>query len=214
MLQAFSKFLDGYRTRTYQKGQTILHQGDTPSHAYVIKSGFTKMFEISALGENKALIFDQQFEIFPIGWVFHKIVAAQFYYEAFTECEVYLVPREDILHFFKSDPTSMFEIFDYFISRHLAFQERILALEQPKAADKILFTLKFLTDRFSIKAGKSNSAQINLPLTHQEMAGFIGLTRETTGIELKKLEKLGIISYKNQCYIVNLVKLNKLMDTK
>ena len=40
----------------------------------------------------------------------------------------------------------------------------------------------------------------------------MGLTRETTGIELKKLEKEGVISYRRQNYLIRTDRLNEVLD--
>jgi DNA-binding transcriptional regulator LsrR (DeoR family) len=59
---------------------------------------------------------------------------------------------------------------------------------------------------------RQNVVKVSLPLTQQDLANFMGLTRETTGIELKRLEKSGVISYNRQNYIVRTDKLNELLD--
>ncbi len=46
-----------------------------------------------------------------------------------------------------------------------------------------------------------------LELTHVVIADLVGLTRETTAIELNKLKKLGIVKYDSKEYVINKKKL-------
>ena len=53
-------------------------------------------------------------------------------YEAFTDCEVYSIPRSDYLEFLQATPEVVYERFTDFVDRYLNFQMRINALEQSK----------------------------------------------------------------------------------
>ena len=186
-------------------------QGEVPECAYVIKSGVIKTYNLTGQGEEKPISFDVQGEVFPIGWVYSKIKWSQYYYEAFTDCEVYCIPRDKYIEYVKSDPEAMFGIIQGFIDFNLNYQMRINALEQSKAAAKVLNTIHFLCLQFG-KELKEDMVSIQLPMTQQELANFMGLTRETTGIELKKLQRKGILSYKRQKYMVKTALLNDLLD--
>lgn len=211
-MKTYAEFLEKYPVKTFAKGDSILEQGDVPPCAYVVKEGFVKTFDISPAGESLPLSFDHKYEILPMAWVFSHIANAPYFYEAFTDCQVWCVPREDFITFLKSNANSQFMIFDFFIKRYLlTMQMKMLSLEQAKATDKILYLLKFLTMRFG--GDKTDGMiEIDLPLTQQDIASSAGLTRETASIELKRLEKLGVISYEKQVYTVDLGKLDEALE--
>lgn len=204
-------FFGKYRTRTFSKGELLLNEGDIPGIAYVLKRGIVKTYSLTNEGQEKPVGFHIPYEIFPTGWTFFKIRRNQFFHEAITDCEVYCIPREDFIDQLSKDLQMMQNVFDYVLRRFLDLQTRIVALEQSKAADKVLRTLHFFSLRFG-RDVKKNVVRIQLPLTQQDLANFMGLTRETTGIELKKLERAGIISYKHQNYLVHTDKLNERLD--
>jgi len=208
-MKAYHSFLENYPTKSFAKGESILEQGDTPPHAFIVKNGFVKTFDINTNGDSLPLSFDHQYEIIPLAWVFSHTNRAPYFYEAFTDCELWCVPREDFIDFLKGNANSQFLIFDFFVKRYLlTMQMKMLSLEQAKASDKIMYLLKFFTMRFG---GDQNGQVINidLPLTQQDIASSAGITRETASIELKRLEKLGIISYQRQEYTVDLAKLTE-----
>lgn len=205
------QFLDRYRTKTFSKGEIILVEGEVPPYAYVVKRGVVKTYNLTAEGQEKPITFDMNNEIFPIGWVFSMIPSAQYFYEAFTDCEVYVIPREDLMQHLYSNTKAMQSLLETLVERHLQFQMRINALEQSKATHKVINTLHYLCLGFG-KDVREHMVKVELPLTQQDLANFMGLTRETTGIELKKLEKQGIISYRRQNYIVRTDRLNEILD--
>lgn len=204
-------FLSNYHARKYQKGEIILVQGEIPECAYIIKKGVVKTYNLTSQGEEKPLSFDTPGELFPFGWIYGQIKWAQYYYEAFTDCELYCVPRQDYIDFVKKHPDIMFEHMIHIANRYTSFQMRLNALEQSKAISKVINTLHFLCLSYG-KTIKGEQVKIDLPLTQQELANFMGLTRETTGIELKRLQKRGIISYRRQNYVVKVDRLNELLD--
>lgn len=204
-------FYEQYPVRRFQKGEIILVQGEVPKSTYVIKKGVVKSYNLTSQGEEKPIGFDVVNELFPVSWAFGKVQYAQFYHEAFTDCEVYCIPAEDYIAFIKKDIEQLYDTFDNFVSKYINHQMRINALEQSKAAAKVLYTIHFLCLRFG-RDLKENVVQIELPLTQQDLANFMGLTRETTGIELKKLQRQGILSYRKQNYVVKTDKLDALLD--
>lgn len=210
-VEVFEKFVKQYHTRKFGKGELILVQGEVPSTAYVLKTGIIKTYNLTAQGEEKPISYDAGNEIFPIGWVFNQLKWSQYYYEAYTNCEVYCVPKDDYRYFLQKNPLILYETMQSFIGFYLNYQMRVNALEQSKAAAKVLNTIHYLCLRFGEDI-KENIIRIKLPLTQQELANFMGLTRETTGIELKKLQRQGVLSYKRQKYIVNTAKLNEMLD--
>ncbi len=210
-VDTFAKFLDHYHARRFQKGEIVLVQGEVPTCIYVIKKGIVKTYNLTSEGDEKPISFDLQGEILPIGWTFHQLRYAQYYYEAFVDCELYCIPRDEYTDFLKSNPQVMYEFYSHQVKTHINFQMRVNALEQSKANNKVINTLHFLCLQFGREMRK-DLVKIDLPLTQQELANFMGLTRETTGIELKKLQRKNIITYRRQNYVIRTDKLNELLD--
>lgn len=210
-IDPFRLFLLKYHTRKFEKGEIILVQGETPDCVYVIKKGVVKTYNLTSQGEEKPIGFDVQNDILPLAWVFGQINRVSYYYEAFTKCELYCVPREDYRAYIMKDTARLLSVFEKFVAKYTRYQLRVNALEQSKAAAKILNTVHFLCLSFGVDI-KKNVIKIQIPLTQQDMANFMGLTRETTGIELKKLQRMGVLTYKRQNYIVRTDRLNELLD--
>jgi CRP/FNR family transcriptional regulator len=212
-MDELNRFLSTYPVKTYRKGAIILHQDDEPTCVNVVKSGIVKIYDISAVGDERLILFDQAGEFFPIAWMAGFTEQSQFFYEAHTDATVYRVPRQEMVDFLQSHPSSLYAVYLGFIQRYITFQARILSLEQAKASDKVLFNLNFLLSRFGHRINDRQTS-LKLPFTQQDLANFVGLTRETTSIELKKLENQGVIQKQKNRYVVYIKRLRSLLRNK
>jgi CRP-like cAMP-binding protein len=209
-MDSFQNFLKRYHTKSYPKREIILAEGETPRYAYVIKKGIIKTYNLTQDGVEKPVSFDTEGEVFPAGWIFGKLHHTHYFYEAFTPCELYLIPRDEYQNFILKNHEVLQYSYDRLMGEYLNFQMRVYSLEQSKAGEKVLHTLHFLSHRFGQHL-KGNIVQLIVPLTQQDMANFMGLTRETTSIELKRLERQGVISHDHQTYLIHTNKLKELL---
>jgi CRP/FNR family transcriptional regulator len=69
----------------------------------------------------------------------------------------------------------------------------------------LIATLHYLAQRFSAD-DTVDLYLLGLRLTHQDIAKMIGSTRETTSLELQRLQRDGYISYDRTRFIVHVSK--------
>jgi CRP/FNR family transcriptional regulator len=205
MLNHLQPLINKSTRRRFDAGSTIIYQGEVPRTATILTKGIVRVFSISPQGEEQIVTFHVAGEFFPTAWVFGKAPGTLFFYEALTNCEVAMCERTDLIEFMTSESSRNVALIDYFATNYAASMIRVNALEQPKARDKLIYTLYYLCQRY----GKTDSNKIKIPLTltHQNFASMVGLTRETTAIEMNKLKSEKIISYTQQQYTVNIEKL-------
>ncbi len=205
--ETFDRFLERYSTKRYSKGEIIVFQGEAPRSAFVVKVGVVKAYNLSVQGDEKPVSFYTEHEVFPTPWAFGKAPNAYFYYEAFTDVELYSLPRDDYLHYVSHNPAYALDVLNHYVVDYLGNAMRLNALQHSRASDKLIYTLHYLT----LTHGKTvapGQSEITLSLTHQDFANLTGLTRETAATELNKLKTSGVISYgKHTPYQVHLAKL-------
>lgn len=201
-------FLNKYPTRKLKRGWPLFYQGEIPRSAFVVKSGVIKVYDINESGEEKVVNFNADGDITADAWVFGKSPVALYYYEAFMDTEVYAVPREQLRAFLESDEEMLRFSLDHYVMLYVSAIMHIYALEQTKATEKLVRILQYLGMRYGEQA-TPNLRRITLRLTHQDLARLIGMTRETTAVELGKLKKRELISYKNQRYLIDLKKMQQ-----
>ncbi len=209
MIEDLKPIIKGAVKRNYSAGATVLYQGEVPRSACVITKGIVRVYGISSQGDEQIVTYHVSGELFPTSWIFNKTSGSQFFYDTVTDSEIVFIPREELTGFIKTAPALQEKILDYMVSNYTASLVRISALEQPKAREKLLYTIYYLCQRYGRPSG--SLVKISLSLTHQNLASLVGLTRETTATEMNKLKKQKIIEYDNQTYKVRLEKLLELI---
>ncbi len=209
---AWQKFLEGCPTQTFQKGELMLLKDAEPEVVYVVKAGVVKVYDITSAGDEQPVSFDTKHEIFPIAWALRQSEKTEYFYQALNKVTVYKVPRAGFERFLQAHPRTTLELYANLANHIASLQQRIHGVQQPKATDKILYTLMYMADRFGLKVNPVTS-RLKIPITQQELALFIGLTRETTSMELKKLEQDKVISYSRSHFSINTKRLKKLIES-
>lgn len=193
-------------TKRFQQGNILIYQGEVSRNAYIVKTGVIKLYNITTGGEERIATFKRPGDIFPTSWSFGKASAAFYYYEAQTDGEMYVVPREEFKAYIAKTPGASQVLADHYLNSYSGALMRITALEQSKASDKVLYTLYYLVQCYGRPTTGAN-VSVSIQLTQQMMADLIGLTRETTAAELVKLKRRGVLKYKGREYTIDRDKL-------
>ncbi|HLL60452.1 MAG TPA: Crp/Fnr family transcriptional regulator, partial [Candidatus Nitrosocosmicus sp.] len=122
--------------------------------------------------------------------------------------EVYCAPKNEFLEYVKKDSQAMTEVTNQILYDYAALIYRMQHIVFGNAYAKVASIILTAAKQFGEKSGEDISVPIRL--THQQIALSAGITRETASIEIKKLEKKGIIGYKGRMMEVkNLSKLEE-----
>jgi CRP/FNR family transcriptional regulator len=192
--------------RHFKEKTPIIYQGEVPRCGFYLKKGIVKVYNLHANGNEQILRFYGPGDFFPLPWLYGQVATEFYYYEAVENCEVISVTKQDVADVIKKDPALSQYIFDAMLSDQTALNLRIISLEQPRANEKLEYTLYYLMFRYGKHVGDEIYV-INMSLTHITLANLVGLTRETITMEMNKLKKKGIISYAKKIYKVDRRKL-------
>jgi CRP-like cAMP-binding protein len=86
-----------YPIQIREAGEPVLYQGEIPRHAYIIIEGIVKVYDIGNAGDEKIINFLAVGDAVPPAWVFKKAPVSLYYYDAFTKCKFYRLPRDILL---------------------------------------------------------------------------------------------------------------------
>lgn len=210
-MQTFRQFVSQYPSKTFDKNQVILLQGDTPEGVYFIEQGIVKTYTITGSGEERLVLFSTKNEDFPIGYAFGLSEYAKYFYEAFTKCVVRVIPREKYIHYLHANPEYMYKRQVRVVTLLLTTLARIDALEQSRAGDKVARTLLYMADQFGVML-RPYHTHLKIAVTQQQIADSLGITRETTSLALKKLEVQKLISHSRKSYVLYMNRLRRYLD--
>ena len=201
------KFFSQFPTKKFSKGQIILKEGDKFENIYFIKSGFVRAYCVSPKGENTLNLFKPLFYLSII----HSISEHrnEFFFEAISPVELCIVPYAQFRAFINSDKDLNNLIMEYFFNSLLNYIINQGNIINGNAQNKIASVLLQLTHDYGDI--KNSKLVVNFPATHRIVANLVGLTRETTSVQMSKLQKTGVVSTKRTQFVVNdLEKLKKL----
>lgn len=188
--------------RSIKKRTILLYQGEIPRQAYVVQKGTVKVYRLGRNGDEQIVSFRVVGDIFPETWLFDKTSSALYYYEAMNDCEIITAEKSVLLDHIYQDPHLKAKLLNYFIDSHSSQLLQITALEQSRAADKLLLMLYYLLFRYSKQTSPGNF-ELKFHLTHTVMGNLTGLTRETTSMELGKLRRKGVVSYSGNQFVIH-----------
>ncbi len=123
---------------------------------------------------------------------------------ALTEVEAYRIPREALLRELHRDTELTF----YFLAHALKGMNGLLFRIQHAASASAYQRVASVLTYF---ARHSETDTLLHSLTHQEISEWLGLTRENVSIQMKKLERAGLITKKaDRIVILDFARLQKL----
>ena len=204
--------MSAYPAVVFEKGQTVLLKDEVPKGVYIIESGIIKTYTINEAGEERIISIDSKGEDIPIGFAIGLIDRCQYFYEAHTACTLRLVPADDYIIHMRNNNDSLLKRHVRITKILLSNLKHIEALEQSKASEKVALTLLYMAE--TLGSTFPNKAVRKLSVTQQEIANALGLTRETAGIMLKKLEVKKLLVHSRNTYVLYMERLKNYLDRK
>lgn len=199
LIQQFENFFKDFKLFQYKKRSLILKSNDSTSSVFYIKSGFIRVFRISENGEELTLAILKSHDFFPLTYGIGN-TNQSYYLEAITPLELWKAPQDLFIDFIKKDPELFYELTQRLLIRFDGVLARIESMAFSNAYTKVATILLMCAKGL----GESYGEQIILrvPLTHKDIATMIGITRETTSLEMKKLERKGLVKRKGKYLII------------
>ena len=184
----------------FSDGDTIINGLEDPEGVYLIKKGFVKAFSLSKAGLGNLLTIHQAGEFMPLPWALDGEHTTGLYYEAMSDVTVLRASKDKLRSAMGNNTWLSQEIMKQAVSIIGVYTQRIQTLEFRSARGRMIAELLYLAERFGEKHGKE--VQINAPITHQDIADSINMTRETASRALEQLFEDGLIGQEDHLFTV------------
>jgi CRP/FNR family transcriptional regulator, cyclic AMP receptor protein len=203
-------FIRSHPTRHFAKGDILLYQGEEPAALIAIRKGYVKVHDMAADGSEQLIWIAKKYDVIPLEWLFNDQRQSPFFYTAFTDCDAYVMPKAAFLDHVRQNNDALLQIITAITAKYMDILKHANAVQKPLVRDRLVSMLVFFADRFGDVAAEKQGTALTLPLTHQDIASLVGVTREKTSLELKRLKDEGYISYDKQSFVVYPDKLHAL----
>lgn len=191
----------GARPKEFSKGEILVQGDEEPSGVYWIRSGYVKAYSISHLGQQNLLLIHGANEIMPLPWALDGPQKVGIFYEAMSDVSVLNTSKDSLRSAMGREPWLTEQILRQLVNTFTVYAQRIqnLGFRSPRA--RVIACLLDLATRFG--RPRSYTVVIDAPVTHQDIADSINMTRETASRELEGLFKDKLVTQKDHFFILN-----------
>lgn len=193
----FTSFFKKYSKRPplkIKKGKSIFYEGDQPEKIYFIKEGFVKMHHISKEGKDTVIYLYGPGSILGIRALTSIERDLKHDAEAITDVKIITMSRIDYIDILARNPEHVIDLLHVFIERLNYTEQKLEGFITNDATSRVAAFLYNCLVRFGGKQKKE--VMLPMPLTHQDIADFVGSFRETVTGAIQHLEKEKVLTYK------------------
>jgi CRP-like cAMP-binding protein len=192
-------FFDEYPEAKFKKGSQILHSGEDPEGMYYLIDGFVRQYAASPSREILYLHVYKPESCFPMMWLINE-TANRYNYEAMTNVIMKRAPTSKVKQFIARND----EMLEFFTRRLLLGMDGLLTRMESLVLDDAYAKTVLLFWYFAKSFGKRDARKIiiDVPLSHREIASWIGTARETASLQAEVMKEKGIITYSGKHYVI------------
>ena len=207
-IDKLEKFFSRFKPISYRKKELIFQPDEEPDSVFYLKDGYVRMYSVSEKGKELTLNIFKPGSYFPMIWAIGDI-PNYYYYETMMAVTVYKTSKDQLIGFLKKEPLLLYELTKRIIIGTAGILTRLEYLLFGDAYQRVTSSLLLSARRFGLDK-QNGEVEIQLPLTHQEVANLACLTRESTSLEMRKLAKNNlVISQKRKLIIKSMDRLRK-----
>lgn len=178
------------KRRPVERGERLFHQGDALSAVYVARDGAFKTVSVDEDGQEQIIGFHLAGELIgldALGAGEHRCEAV-----ALTTANVCEVPFEQLATVAAQLPSLQHQLLRVIGQSVGRDHDHVGMLVRRQANERIALFLHGLSERYR-HIGQPH-AQIKLPMSREDIAGFLGLALETVSRGFTRLQEDGVIS--------------------
>lgn len=174
----------------FDKGESIFLEGDVFDRLYIVNGGSFKVYRLTKEGKEQILYILGDGDFIGDLNLFKKDVFG-FSAIALEETHLCTIKKDAFDGLLRAYPELYDKMLSYAHDRIVGLEALVQTLTAKDVDTRLASLLLKLADSFGIQ--KPHGIEIQLNLTREEMASFIGLTRETVSRRLSNLQAEGLI---------------------
>ncbi|MCX6791464.1 MAG: Crp/Fnr family transcriptional regulator [Candidatus Gottesmanbacteria bacterium] len=192
-------FFGKFTRLKYGKGVIILRAEDAPRGVMYLKRGYVRQYMVDESGTILMLHIFKPNSFFPMTWVVND-EPNRYYLEAVTPVELWRAPKKAVREFLHDNPLVVYDLVRRLLLGLCGCRHRIEHLVTGTAYKKTVLLLLYLARSLGEK--EVSAIVLPVPVTHWEIAAWIGTTRETASLQVAILKKLGLIHCRRRQLVI------------
>ncbi len=193
-------FFHDYPLVRIRKGQALLAAEKGIPDIFWIRRGMIRMYQIDDSGNEITMHLFKAPSFFPIMfYLSHR--KGDYYFQAVDEVIARKAPAEEVVEFLKLNPDILYDLTTRFADAITGLLLRIEQLSSQNALKRISSLLLYLSQKFG-KPQDDGSVIIDIKLSHEDIATWVGAVRETVSHQIEKLTEDGIVISRQRKFII------------
>ncbi|HLD24886.1 MAG TPA: Crp/Fnr family transcriptional regulator [Patescibacteria group bacterium] len=192
-------FFSSFAPIAYKKGEPILRAEDAPFGVYFLKTGFVRQYLLAPSGETFIVHIYKPGSFFPLTWIINDTPNV-YHFDAMTPVTIVRVPKDDFIQFLKDHKDALFYAMQRLSAGLSGFITRVAQLVLDDAYTKTILLILYYAENFGQKS--KEGVVLSVPLTHREIASWIGTTRETASLQVETLVKKKFLTTRGRTLII------------
>ena len=185
-----SKVVELIIRKQYAKGELIILEGSTLDRLIIINSGQAKAFRDTMEGKEQILYIFSEGDFFGEKNLLSN-QKATYHVEALETTNVCMIRKSDFRQLLTTYPEIGFKIMEELCRRLEHFENALESMGTKDVDTRVNAVLIEFAQKFGKKT--KDGILVDLPLSREGIANYIGLTRETVSRKMNRLQEEGII---------------------
>ena len=190
---------------------TVFYSPDLPTEVlFILKEGQVRLYSLSPAGRELTLAILEEGTVFGEMTLLGQRLQGSFA-EAMSPCLLCLMSREDVRTLLLNDSRIAYRLLETVSGRLLATENRLADLAFRHAPERVAAQLLALPRRSQRRLGRKTDPEVRC--THEELAGMVGVHRETVTKILNSFRQEDLIELKRGRIVLrNIAGLSSLLD--
>ncbi len=198
--ESIDAFFNVGTVQMFNKGDVIIQGDEKPEGVYLLQTGYVKAYSLSQLGQQNLLLIHGANEILPLPWALDGPQKLGIFYEALTDITVLRTSKSNLRAAMGANAWLTEQILRQLVNTITVYANRIQSLGYRLPRERVISCLLDLANRFGDK--QDNIITIKTPITHQDIADSINITRETASRVLEQLFQEKLLKQRNHDFII------------
>lgn len=177
--------------KQFKKGEILVHEGEKSDTLFIIRKGRIKLLKITLQGKEQILNILTNGDFFGELNIFNMNAIANFSAYAMENIEVCMLEQSKMNQIILDNPSISLKLLKIVTERLVHTENLVQNLATKNPEIRVINMILEFCEKYGSKTNEG--IVILLPLNREEMANYIGVTRETITRKLKMLKELELI---------------------
>ncbi len=176
--------------KKFAKGELIVMEGNLLEGLYIINQGRVKAFRYTQEAKEQILYLFTEGDFFGEKNLLRK-QPVTYYVEALEETNICVIPHKNFYELLRNAPSISVKIMEQLCIRIEHLESSIQNMGSKNMESRVSLILLEFAQKYGVRKG--NGVLVDVPLTREGIANYIGVTRETVSRKLSSLQEEGTI---------------------